>query len=121
MWKVTPWLRPFARLAGGVLVERYTLEGPGLRSERKQVGFEIQPLGGIEVLLPTKALMEGAGLFGKATAGLYLEVGYRYARPFSAGGGVPEGRAEGSAGVPLELGGFDTQGVVFGGGVVGHF
>ena len=121
VWPVLPWLRPYARLTGGVLVERYELQGPGLDVSARQVGFELVPLGGLELLWPTDALASLDGLFEKATAGIYLEVGFRYARPFDVGRRTPTASFDGATPLPLELGAFDVQGIVFGGGIVGHF
>jgi hypothetical protein len=121
VWPVLPWLRPYGRLTGGVLFERYDLEGPSLDVSARQVGFEVLPLAGVEILWPTEALATSEGLFQKATGGLYLELGYRYTRPFDVGRQTPAGGFEGATGLPLELGAFDVQGFVFGGGIVGHF
>ena len=120
-WPVRPWLRPYGRLVGGVLVERYRLQGPGLDVSANQVGFELMPLAGVELLWPTAALANEHGLFQKITGGVYLEIGYRYALPFDVGSRTPSGTFEDTRAVPLDLGAFDVQGVVFGGGVVGHF
>ncbi len=121
VWPVLPWLRPYARLTGGVLFETYTLEGPGLEVRAKQVGFEVLPLAGLEVLWPTDALAANEGLFDKATGGIYLELGYRYVLPFDVGRRAPASGFEGATSTPLDLGAFDVQGFVFGGGFVGHF
>jgi hypothetical protein len=121
VWPVLPWLRPYGRLTGGVLFEKYGLEGPSLDVSARHVGFEVMPLVGVEMLWPTDALATADGLFEKATGGFYLEVGYRYALPFDVGRRTPANTFDGATAVPLELGAFDVQGFVFGGGVVGHF
>jgi hypothetical protein len=120
-WPVLSWLRPYGRVTGGVTFERYRLQGPVLDLKARQVGFEVTPLVGVELLWPTDALATADGLFQKATGGVYFELGYRYARPFDVGSRVPSGGFEGASGVPLGLGTFDVQGFVFGGGFIGHF
>lgn len=121
VWPVLPWLRPYGRLTGGVLIERYSLDGPALDVSARHVGFEVLPLVGVEVLWPTEALASSHGLFDKATGGIYFEVGYRYALPFDVGSRTPADAFEGASSRPLDLGAFDVQGLVLGGGFVGHF
>jgi len=121
VWPVLSWLRPYGRLTGGVLVEKYALDGPALAVSAKHVGFEVLPLVGVEVLWPTEALASSHGLFDKATGGVYFEVGYRYALPFDVGSRTPADTFEGATARPVDLGAFDVQGLVLGGGVIGHF
>lgn len=123
-WK--PWLRPFARLGGGLLFESFSVKGGGIEAEAEQLGFEIVPSVGVLLLYPTSSLARKDGLFEKWSFGLSFELGYRYARPFDASSMTPSASAEEGEGLEiqrsaLDLGRFDTQGLVFGFGLVALF